>query len=275
LFANPTVVALGLGNNLLTGPIPSELGALDQLTSLLLHNNSLTGLLPNELGDLSSLTVLQLDTNQLQGPLPVDLGRITTLKELSLEGNDLSGNVPSDVCLLGESLLTVTVDCDRVQCTCCEPCNVTSVTTTVSPTMEATGQASTPPSSTIAPTDECHEIEALSSCFVIGQAIELTLFQCNRRGDEILALFRVKDVDRNTLRNPLIWESTCQESRCHGVIAEGSLSFDDSTSMVLDGTPWPLPDEEYVLMLLEFLGEEGSFRVSAESEPFKVTNMCV
>ena len=116
-----------------------------------------------------------------------------TLKELSLEGNDLSGNVPSDLCL-GESWLTVTVDCDRVQCTCCETCsNVTSVATTVSPTMEdtleATGQASSPSSSTTSPTDGCHEIEALSSCFETGQAIELTLFQCNRRGDEILALF--------------------------------------------------------------------------------------
>jgi hypothetical protein len=70
-------------------------------------------------------------------------------------------------------------------------------------TLEATGQASCPPSSTTAPTDECHEIEALSSCFETGQAIELTLFQCNRRGDEIMALFRVKDVDRHSLRNPL------------------------------------------------------------------------
>ena len=34
------------------------------------------------------------------------------------------------------------------------------------------------------------------------------------------------------------------------------------------------PDEEYVLMLLEFIGQEGSLRVSIESEPFEVTNKC-
>ena len=261
------LVALGLGNNQLTGTLPSELGTLDRLSSLLLHNNSFTGLLPEEFGDLSSLTVLQLDTNQLQGPLPADLGRLTTLNELFLEGNDFSGNVPSDLCVL-DSLVTMTVDCDRVVCSCCEMCNATQGPT-VQDTLETTeGQSGSP-----APT-ECHEIEALQSCFDRGQAIELSLFNCNRRGDEIFALFRVRDVDQTSLRNPLIWESTCQESLCRGVITEGALSFDDSTSMILDGTPWPLPDEEYVLLLLEFLGQEGSYRVSAESEPFEVTNKC-
>lgn len=44
--------------------------------------------------------------------------------------------------------------------------------------------------------------------------------------------------------------------------------------MILDDTRWPLRDEEYLPMLLEFLAEAGSFRVSAESEPFEVTKKC-
>ena len=190
----PTVLCVAISNpsNSRLGPWKQSIdriyfGTLDRLSSLLLHNNSLTGLISEELGDLSSLTVSQLDANRLQGPLPADLGSISTLKELVLEGNDLSGNVPSDMCL-GESLLTLNVDCDRVQCTCCETCNVTSVATTVSPTMEDT---------------------------------QLSLINCDRR------------------------------IRCTGVITEGALYFDDSSSMVLAGTPWPLPDEEYVLMMLE------------------------
>ncbi|WP_419161557.1 hypothetical protein [Candidatus Palauibacter sp.] len=49
---------LVLGNNNLTGPIPTELGNLSNLGTLVLGNNNLTGSIPTELGNLSNLGTL-------------------------------------------------------------------------------------------------------------------------------------------------------------------------------------------------------------------------
>ena len=35
------------------------------------------------------------------------------------EGNDLTGSIPAELCLL-PSIQTISIDCDQVQCTCCE-----------------------------------------------------------------------------------------------------------------------------------------------------------
>lgn len=49
-------VFLGLDNNGFTGQIPSQLGLLTKLTSLLLQGNELTGKIPSQLGRLTALS---------------------------------------------------------------------------------------------------------------------------------------------------------------------------------------------------------------------------
>ena len=68
----------------MTGPIPSELSNLANLTRLYLSGNQLTGAIPTELGNLSSLTNLSLGTNQLTGAIPTELGNLSSLTNLSL-----------------------------------------------------------------------------------------------------------------------------------------------------------------------------------------------
>uniref|UniRef100_A0A7S3QBV8 L domain-like protein n=1 Tax=Chaetoceros debilis TaxID=122233 RepID=A0A7S3QBV8_9STRA len=121
----------------LSGPIPSEIGALTSLTGLHLYNNALTGPIPPEIGALTSLTglglqdnalwrsnkwmtskdhsswrgvwtdsstnyVLDLDQfyNKLTGYIPSEIAALTSLQRLDLYENDITGPIPSEIAAL-------------------------------------------------------------------------------------------------------------------------------------------------------------------------------
>ena len=88
---------LDLYTNQLTGSIPSSLGSLARLRQLNLADNQLTGSIPTSLGDLTRLVNLWLDGNQLSGPIPASLGRLTRLEILALYSNQLSGPIPASL----------------------------------------------------------------------------------------------------------------------------------------------------------------------------------
>ena len=86
---------LRVGNNELTGPIPTELGDLTELETLSLRSNALTGPIPTELGSLASLNWLILAENRFSGALPAELGELEQLNGLILNDNPgLAGPVP-------------------------------------------------------------------------------------------------------------------------------------------------------------------------------------
>ncbi|KAJ8445538.1 hypothetical protein Cgig2_012426 [Carnegiea gigantea] len=74
--------------------IPSFLGRLGSLQTLVLRDNGHVGPIPNELGNLTRLRVLDLHKNNLNGSIPVSLGLITGLRSLDLSGNRLTGQIP-------------------------------------------------------------------------------------------------------------------------------------------------------------------------------------
>jgi Leucine-rich repeat (LRR) protein len=85
------VVHLYLGNNHLSGTIPSELKDLTSLQDLYLGSNNLTGSIPPELGNLSNLLNLDLFGNHLTGSIPKELGSLSNLVSLSVGSNTLTG----------------------------------------------------------------------------------------------------------------------------------------------------------------------------------------
>ncbi|XP_048235727.1 LRR receptor-like serine/threonine-protein kinase FLS2 [Ricinus communis] len=106
---------LNLANNLLQGPVPSQLVNIDAIN---LSGNSFTGHIPEQAGlgsvryiSLSSnnlvghipdsfcyqknaLMVLDLSNNSLSGPLPGNLGKCIYLSVLNLAHNNFSNSVP-------------------------------------------------------------------------------------------------------------------------------------------------------------------------------------
>ncbi len=91
------VVELRLGQNNLSGAIPTELGGLADLQVLRIDGNDLTGFVPPELGGLRQLRELDLSDNGLEGAIPPQIGSLPSLERLWLDRNDLTGGVPPEL----------------------------------------------------------------------------------------------------------------------------------------------------------------------------------
>ncbi|TVU47632.1 hypothetical protein EJB05_07238, partial [Eragrostis curvula] len=78
----------------LVGPIPPEIGRLNELQNLSLQGNSLYGSLPPELGNCTKLQQLYLQGNYLSGYIPSEFGDLVELETLDLSSNTLSGSIP-------------------------------------------------------------------------------------------------------------------------------------------------------------------------------------
>eukprot|EP00980_Cylindrotheca_fusiformis_P015511 scaffold4410_cov78-Cylindrotheca_fusiformis.AAC.2 len=89
--------SLGLSYNNFMGPIPSEIGHLQQLETLDLFANKFLGPIPSEIGHLQQLKSLSLVGNMFSGPIPSEIGNLQQLKSLFLEQNKLSGPIPSEI----------------------------------------------------------------------------------------------------------------------------------------------------------------------------------
>ncbi len=79
---------------------------------LSLNDCDFSGPLPSEMGYLWNMTRLQMKNNLFTGTIPPELGRMDQLEQFTLEGNKLTGEIPPSMCdLLKEKLNQFIVDC--------------------------------------------------------------------------------------------------------------------------------------------------------------------
>ena len=97
---------LYLGNNNLTGGIPTEIGNLVMLIHLGLGGNELTGNIPPELGQLTTLTWINLSGNNLTGTIPTEFEDLSELEQLYLSDNGFDECIPDALRLVKENDLS-------------------------------------------------------------------------------------------------------------------------------------------------------------------------
>jgi hypothetical protein len=69
----------------------------DRVTSIVLRGNGLSGSLPTEIGALDQLRLLNLAYNEVAGELPATLFTIAALRDINFSGNLFSGELPATV----------------------------------------------------------------------------------------------------------------------------------------------------------------------------------
>eukprot|EP01018_Ginkgo_biloba_P037135 Gb_05126 [translate_table: standard] len=92
-----TVTDINLQSIELLGTVPSQLGPLKSLKSLVMSATNLTGIIPKEIGDYGSLVRLDLSGNRLTGSIPVEIGKLKNLQTLVLNSNQLEGTIPAEL----------------------------------------------------------------------------------------------------------------------------------------------------------------------------------
>ena len=97
LVDDERVLFINLGDNRLSGMIPSEISNLTKLKLLNLQRNDLKGTIPKEIGNLNNLTTLELSFNQITGHIPSEIAKMTNLSLLFLNNNKLKGFIPKEI----------------------------------------------------------------------------------------------------------------------------------------------------------------------------------
>ena len=108
------VARIDLSHNGLSGSIPADIVALEELTELILINiDTRQASIPPELGELANLTHLELSGIRAAGPIPPQLGKLARLRVLNLSDNELSGPIPPELGNL-EELAHLQLDNNRL-----------------------------------------------------------------------------------------------------------------------------------------------------------------
>lgn len=91
----PNLKVIDMENNLFIDSLPSSIGNMVQLTSLDVNDCFVnSSKIPSALGNLKSLNSLLLFNNHFYGTIPASLANLDSLTTLDLSSNDLSGNIP-------------------------------------------------------------------------------------------------------------------------------------------------------------------------------------
>jgi len=82
----------------INGTLPSEVFLLHGLKQMTI-SSSLEGTLPSEIGDLRSLEILEVRETRFDGPIPTELGLLTRLIHLDISNNQyfMEGSIPSEI----------------------------------------------------------------------------------------------------------------------------------------------------------------------------------
>ncbi|CAB9511418.1 leucine rich repeat [Seminavis robusta] len=91
---------LALGQNQLTGTIPTEIGLLSNLTYLSLAFNGFSGEIPSQIGFLTDVAIVNLYFSSFTGTIPTEIGQLSAVDFLGLNSCTFTGTIPTEIGLL-------------------------------------------------------------------------------------------------------------------------------------------------------------------------------
>ncbi|XP_012842358.1 PREDICTED: probable leucine-rich repeat receptor-like protein kinase At5g49770 [Erythranthe guttata] len=95
---NDRVVSITLASINLTGQLSSDISGLTELQTLdLSYNKGMTGSLPSGIGNVKKLSSLILVGCGFSGPIPPSIGSLQQLRYLSLNSNNFIGSIPPSI----------------------------------------------------------------------------------------------------------------------------------------------------------------------------------
>ncbi|KAG6538337.1 receptor kinase-like protein Xa21 [Zingiber officinale] len=94
LLISSLTVLLNVSHNSLSGPLPPEIGHLNNLQTIDVSYNQLTGDIPPAIAQCQVLQNLYLQMNLFQGSIPSTFSQLKGIQILDISNNNLSGNVP-------------------------------------------------------------------------------------------------------------------------------------------------------------------------------------
>jgi Leucine-rich repeat (LRR) protein len=92
-----SVVEIDLYFNSLDGYLPSEIGNITALRTLILRLNSIDGFIPDEISALENLLKLDISYNDFSGSFPTSVTSLYNLTYLDLDHNNFLGVIPSTI----------------------------------------------------------------------------------------------------------------------------------------------------------------------------------
>ena len=99
LVANENLRDLSLGSNRMNGTLIPEIFALNLDIRLDLSYNDFTGPIPTEVGNMVNLTSFTVNGNAgINGELPEEMSGMTQLAEIRINDTDMTGPIPDSVC---------------------------------------------------------------------------------------------------------------------------------------------------------------------------------
>ncbi|KAG6537823.1 probable LRR receptor-like serine/threonine-protein kinase At3g47570 [Zingiber officinale] len=94
LLISSLSILLDVSHNSLSGPLPPEIGHLNNLQTIDVSYNQLTGHIPPAIAQCQLLQNLYLQMNLFQGSIPSEFNQLKGIQVLDVSSNNLSGNVP-------------------------------------------------------------------------------------------------------------------------------------------------------------------------------------
>ncbi|KAG8365577.1 hypothetical protein BUALT_Bualt18G0119900 [Buddleja alternifolia] len=94
------VTKMNLEANNFSEPIPSDIGRLINLKTLILSSNRLTGQLPTSFSNLINLNDFRINDNRLSGRIPDFIQNWNQVATIEMQASGLEGPIPSNISLL-------------------------------------------------------------------------------------------------------------------------------------------------------------------------------